>query len=106
MSNVASLRRIALSLPEAYEQDHFGGPSWRVAKKIFATASPEKNRATLKLGRDQQMILFDVRPDTFSPAVWGALVWTYVELGRIENGELAELVENAWRQVAPKGLLK
>jgi hypothetical protein len=42
MSDVASLRRIALSLPEAYEQDHFGGPSWRVAKKIFASCSPEK----------------------------------------------------------------
>ena len=106
MSDIESLRRIALSLPEAYEQDHFGGPSWRVAKKIFVTASAEKNRATLKLGRDQQMILFDVRPDTFSPAVWGALTWTYVELGRIDEGELADLVKAAWRQVAPKGLLR
>jgi len=106
MSNVHSLRRIALSLPEAYEQDHFGGPSWRVAKKIFASCSPGKNRATLKLDRDQQMILFEVRPETFSPAVWGALVWTYVELDRIEDDELAELVKLAWRQVAPKALLK
>jgi len=106
MSNVHSLRRIALSLPEAYEQDHFGGPSWRVAKKIFASCSPGKNRATLKLDRDQQMILFEVRPETFSPAVWGALVWTYVELDRIEYDELAELVKLAWRQVAPKALLK
>jgi len=106
MSDVESLRRIALSLPEAYEQDHFGGPSWRVAKKIFASASPGKNRATLKLDRDQQMILFDVRPDTFSPAVWGALTWTYVELGRIDDGELADLVKAAWQQVAPKALVK
>lgn len=106
MSDVESLRRIALGLPEAYEQDHFGGPSWRVAKKMFATASPEMNRATLKLGRDRQMILFEVRPDTFSPAVWGALTWSYVALGRIDDGELAELVESAWRQVAPKRLLK
>jgi hypothetical protein len=45
-------------------------------------------------------------PETFSPAVWGALVWTYVELGRIEDGELKDLVERAWRQVAPKGLVK
>jgi hypothetical protein len=106
MSDVASLRRIALSLPEAYEQDHFGGPSFRVAKKIFATCSLEKNRATLKLGHDQQMILFEVRPDTFSPAVWGALTWTYVELGRISDDELGDLVRSAWRQVAPKALPK
>jgi hypothetical protein len=65
-----------------------------------------KNRATLKLDRDQQMILFDVRPDTFSPAVWGALTWTYVELDRIADDELTDLVKSAWRQVAPKVLLK
>ncbi len=106
MSDAESLRRIALSLPEAYEQDHFGGPSWRVANKIFASASPEKNRATLKLDRDQQMILFEVRPDTFSPAVWGALTWTFIELGRIDDDELAELVKIAWRQVAPKALVR
>ena len=106
MSDVDSLRRIALSLPEAYEQDHFGGPSFRVAKKIFASCSPEGKRATLKLDRDQQMILFDLRPETFSPAVWGALVWTYVELDRIDDDELADLLKRAWRQVAPKALLK
>src|ERR1700733_3874418 len=106
MSDVHRLRRIALSLPETYEQDHFGGPSFRVAKKIFASCSPGRNRATLKLDRDQQMILFDVRPDTFSPAVWGALVWTYVELDRIEDGELEDLLKRAWQQVAPKALLK
>ena len=106
MSNVDSLRGIALSLPEAYEQDHFGGPSFRVVKKIFASCSPEKNRATLKLDRDQQMILFEVRPETFSPAVWGALVWTYVELDRIEDDELEDLLKRAWRQVAPKALVE
>jgi hypothetical protein len=106
MSDVDSLRRLALSLPEAYEQDHFGGPSFRVAKKIFASCDAGKNRATLKLDRDQQMMLFDARPDTFSPAVWGALVWTYVELGRIEDGELEYLLTRAWRKVAPKSLLK
>jgi hypothetical protein len=106
MSDTDSLRRIALNLPEAYEQDHFGGPSFRVAKKIFASCSPEKNRATLKLDRDQQMILFEVRPETFSPAIWGALVWTHVELDRIEDDELEDLLKRAWGQVAPKALVK
>jgi hypothetical protein len=30
-------RQLALSLPEAVEQDHHGPPSFRVAGKIFAT---------------------------------------------------------------------
>ena len=37
MVTVADARRVALSLPEAVEQDHHGRPSFRVAGKIFAT---------------------------------------------------------------------
>ena len=106
MSDCEDLRRIALSLPEAYEQDHFGGPSFRVATKIFASCSPEKNRATLKLDRDHQTMLFDVRPEAFTPAVWGKLVWTYVALDEVDTADLEGLVTRAWRLVAPKALVK
>lgn len=68
MSGYDDLRRIALSLPGTYEQDLFGSPSFRVAKKIFITCAPEKNRVTLKLDPDHQMMLFEVRPEAFSPA--------------------------------------
>ncbi|HEV3460901.1 MAG TPA: MmcQ/YjbR family DNA-binding protein [Candidatus Dormibacteraeota bacterium] len=37
MTTVRQLRRIALWLPEATEQDHHGRPSFRVRGKIFAT---------------------------------------------------------------------
>jgi hypothetical protein len=33
----AEARAVALSLPEAVEQDHHGRPSFRVGGKIFAT---------------------------------------------------------------------
>ncbi len=106
MSDFNALRRIALTLPDAVEVAHFKSPSFRVAGKIFATASPEKNRATLKLDRDMQTMLFDLRPEVFTPAVWGRLIWTYVELDRIEDGELEALVTRSWRLVAPKQLAK
>jgi len=35
-------RALALSLPEAVEQDHHGRPSFRVDGKIFATLWNEK----------------------------------------------------------------
>ena len=37
MSTQDDVRRFALSLPEAEEQDHHGFPSFRVGGKIFAT---------------------------------------------------------------------
>jgi hypothetical protein len=106
MSGYDDLRRIVLSLPETYEQDHFGSPSFRVAKKIFVTCAPEKNRATLKLDPDHQMMLFEVRPEAFSPCVWGNIVRTYVQLDQVDDAELETLLKRAWRQVAPKALVK
>ncbi len=35
-------RRIAISLPEAFEDEHMGHPDFRVLGKIFATLGPEE----------------------------------------------------------------
>ena len=43
MLTTADARRVALSLPEAVEQDHHGRPSFRVAGKIFATLWDEEH---------------------------------------------------------------
>ena len=37
MVSTDEARRLALSLPDAVEQDHHGRPSFRVAGRIFAT---------------------------------------------------------------------
>ncbi len=105
MSTIDDLRRIALALPEAYEQPHFDITSFRVAKKLFVTCDEQKNRATLKLDRGHQTMLFEVRPEAFSPAIWGKLVWTYVELDQVTPTDLEGLVTRAWRLVAPTRLL-
>ncbi len=93
-------------MPGAYEEPHFGSPSYRVARKIFVTAAPDLNRATLKLDPDHQEMLFDVRPEAFSRCVWGKIVRTYVQLDQVENDELEGLVRRSWEQVAPKALSK
>lgn len=38
---LAQVRRLALALPEAAEAPHFDYASFRVRKKIFATAPPD-----------------------------------------------------------------
>jgi hypothetical protein len=100
--DVADLRSLALALPEAEQHDHFGRPSFRVRGKIFATVHEDGRGANLKLPRHEHEALVGARPDVFGTVTWGQLVRTSVVLAAVEPGELAELIEEAWRTVAPQ----
>ena len=56
MVEVESVRRLALSYPEVIEQDHWGRPSFRIKKKIFATLWPLEKRAVIKLSPVDQSV--------------------------------------------------
>lgn len=98
------VRRIALALPRAEEHDHFGRPSFRVGTKLFVTL-PEAGRANLRLPMDEHRALIAERPGVFRDVVWGRIHRTGVDLGAVEADELAELIETAWAEVAPKRLV-
>jgi hypothetical protein len=107
MFTVSRMRALALSLPEAEEQSHFGHPDFRVRNKIFATLWPSEKRAVLKLDPDAQATALAADPETFSaPGGWGAKGWTAVDLTRVDAGQLRELVTHSWRLTAPKRLVK
>jgi hypothetical protein len=106
MADEETVRRAALALPEVTEQDHWDRPSFRVGAKIFAVLRPAERRAVLKLPHDHQEMLFELRPEAFSPARWGRLVWTFVDLPAVDAGQLEALVAEAWREVAPKRLTR
>jgi hypothetical protein len=98
-------RRLALTLPEVEEHDHFGRPSFRVRGKIFATLLVDELKVNLKLPREEHEALVASDPDTFSTVTWGpTIIRTRVDLARADD-ELGELVEEAWRSVAPKRLI-
>jgi hypothetical protein len=71
-----------------------------VGSKAFALGW--KGRAVLKLDRDHQELLFEARPDAFEPFRFGPNRWAYVELARLEETEVAELVREAWAGIVPK----
>src|SRR5919204_64733 len=64
------VRRIALALPEAVEQDHHGRPSFRVGGKIFATLWDDRH---LNVMLDEPGILTAVqtRPGVCAERWWG-----------------------------------
>jgi hypothetical protein len=103
MVSCATMRRMALALPETDEGEHHGHPDFRVRGKIFATLRPDERRAVLRLGRLEQAALVKAAPMTFAKA-WGATGWTSVELDSVESPEFRDLLTGAWRGVAPKRL--
>ena len=101
-----TFKQQALSLPDADEQDHRGHPSFRVQEKIFATLWPDENRAVVKLSLEDQADLVSANAKAFSLNAWSKQGWTNVNLNQVTGRECRELLERAWRIVAPKKLVR
>ena len=114
----AFIRRVALSLPGASET-YYKGPRFATAGSAPAIASsagsarpgdlphPGWTGETLwlfKLPHHQEMMLFDTRPETFTPMRSGPMLWCYADVRNLDAAELRDLIVAAWRTVAPKKL--
>ncbi|MFT3725878.1 MAG: MmcQ/YjbR family DNA-binding protein [Hyphomonadaceae bacterium] len=100
--------KLALSMPEAEASSHFDVPDYRVGDKIFATAGRMDGKAVLKLTLDQQQILCEAEPDMFHPveSAWGRKGWTNLVLAKADVKTARSALWMAWKNVAPKKLLK
>lgn len=77
-----------------------GSPWFNVGKKSFALVW--NDRVVLKLDTAHQELLFEIRPETFQPCRVATGHWSFVELGHLDEAELAALVREAWARVVPK----
>ncbi|HXQ45774.1 MAG TPA: MmcQ/YjbR family DNA-binding protein [Caulobacteraceae bacterium] len=111
------VRRLALALPEAYEDTHRRKPAFRVNKRIFAMLGIESPAdspgffaplsgarpvASLTVDREDQLNCAAAYPQAFEPA--GPHGFSYVWLDAIEPDVLALLIRMSWAKVAPKRL--
>jgi len=103
--DATNARKLALSLPEAEEQDHRGRPSFRVRGKIFATLWPDEQRVVVKLPATELAALLGGDPKGFSVNAWSRQGWTNVHLQHVSASQLAALLALAWSTVAPKKLV-
>lgn len=99
-------REIALSFPEATEVAHFDKPSFRVAKKIFATLNLKENRICVKLSEIDQDVFSSFNKEVVCPVPnkWGKMGWTLVDLGKVRKDMLVDILTMAYCEVAPKRL--
>jgi hypothetical protein len=108
---LARLRRICGSMPECEEKLSHGEPTFFVRKRVFTMfANNHHGDGHIAIwipaapGAQEEMIA--EAPGTFfRPPYVGVKGWVGVELARIGDEELTELIRAAWRMVAPKKLV-
>jgi len=99
MHKTADIRKIALTLDGVTEVDHFGRPSFRTKKRIFAVIRPDG--LYLHLPEERKEFLFEADPNTFVRFMWGKRSNVIVNLSRISKRELDRLIREAWQTVKP-----
>ena len=106
---MSRFRKVALGLPETVEGSHQGHADFRVGKRVFATLGyPDESWGMVKLTPEQQTILVEAEPDIFRPVPggWGKGGSTNVRLAKADPKTLQSALAMAWRNVAPKSLIK
>ena len=106
MVKPSDARRLALSLPEATEEDHHGIPSFRVRGKIFATV-PDTDHLRVMLDAEETEAAVAANPAAFEELWWGKQrAGVVVRLRQVPREQLADLLYAAWRRRAPKRLAR
>lgn len=108
MVTVDTLRKLALSFPEATEEPHFEKTSFRVKKKIFATYDANKNRTCIKLSEIDQDVFVSFDKSIIFPVdnKWGKQGWTLIEMEKVPNELFKDALTTAYCAVAPKKLVE
>jgi predicted DNA-binding protein (MmcQ/YjbR family) len=113
-SALARLRKLCLALPEAHEVEAWGEPTFRVRNKMFAMHAAPNNHhgggrpaVWCKASPVNQRLMVEAAPDRFFvPPYVGPSGWIGVWLdGKVDWKELADLVTDSYRMIAPKKLL-
>ena len=94
MPTKTDVKKIALALDGVTQVDHFGRPSWRTKKRIFAVMRPDG--LFLHFPEERKEFLFEADPKTFVKFMWGARSNVIVQIERIGKKELEALIREAW----------
>jgi predicted DNA-binding protein (MmcQ/YjbR family) len=110
---LARLRNLCLGLPESHEVEAWGEPTFRVRNKLFAMYAAANNHhgggrpaVWCKAGPGNQALMVQAAPARFFvPPYVGPSGWVGVWLdGAVDWPELADLLRDSYRLVAPKRL--
>lgn len=94
----ATFIKKALGFAGVSDSPHFEKTSFRRGKRIFATLSPGKNIACVKLSIAEQSVFCQVNKDWIYPVPnkWGLQGWTNINLGGISMELCSEILNAAY----------
>ena len=103
---LATLRRLALTFPDAVEGTSYGTPAWKVRGKLFARLHQNGEDVVVKLDFDERDFRLRANPKVFHVSEHYANVeMMLVRLAAVNGVELRGLLEGSWRRCAPKWLI-
>jgi len=105
MVTYEQIRRIALQLPGVEEGTSYGTAALRVKGKFLARLKEDGQSVVFRVGFDERDLLLQSKPEVFYitdhylgyPAV-------LMRLSAASKKEAADIIEMAWKMVAPKRL--
>jgi hypothetical protein len=101
------VRALASKLPGVEEGTSYGTPALKVRGKLFARLKEDGETLVLRCGAFDRAHLLETDPDVFFITEhYRDYPWVLVRLAAVPTARLPELLEEAWRQVAPKSLLR
>lgn len=106
MVTADEVRALALTLPRTEERlvrDHV---TFRVGRLVYLGFSPDERLMGFAFPKEERAALVEAEPETFLLPRPSELRWNWVvaRLDALEQGDMHELVVDAWRMVVPKSV--
>ena len=104
MTTIESVREVALSLPRSYEALVRDRVKFRVGRIVYLSFSRDESLMGFAFPKEERDALVASDPDKFMMPTPSDMRynWVVARLSAIDDGEMREIVLEAWRMVVPK----
>jgi hypothetical protein len=105
-TNFQAVASVACKLPEVEISKSYGTPALKVRGKLLARLHQDGESLVLRTELLDRQILMQADPDTFYITEhYQNYPLVLVRLSKVSRAALPDLMERAWRLVAPKSLI-
>ncbi len=98
-----TVRAIAVGLTGAVEGTSYGTPAFRAGKSLFVRLHDSGDCLVVRIDPDERAMRMKADPETFFITEhYRNYPWILVRLATVERDDLRDLINDAWKLVAPK----
>jgi len=101
---IDDVRRLATTLPRAYEVLVRDRVKFRVGSLVFLSFSPDETVMGFGYPKEERVALVEAEPDKFLMPIPSdeRYNWVRVRLAALDEAEMREIVLDSWRMCVPK----